>query len=80
MPGSISDSFQGPAWFHPYCPPWCYPNSEPMMCECGHHEGYHNDAGHCLLRAVPRGIKKVPAHVKICGCPGLAVVAPVRHD
>lgn len=28
------------------------------MCQCGHHEGYHNDAGECL-------------HAQTCKCTGL---------
>lgn len=49
MPGPVSDSSRGPSDDAPYVPSWCYPNG-PRMCPCGHHEGYHNDAGVCLLR------------------------------
>lgn len=48
MPGSISDSNNGPSDRSPYVPSWCYPKG-PKMCLCGHHEGYHNDSGECLL-------------------------------
>lgn len=58
MPGPVSDSYPGPPNHGPYVPHWCYPNSSPKMCPCGHHEGYHNDAGACLRRAE-------------CGCKGL---------
>lgn len=47
MPGPISDSYAGKQDHHPYVPSWCY-KSGPKMCPCGHHEGYHNDAGTCL--------------------------------
>jgi len=57
MPGPVSDSSRGPAEDTPYVPPWCYEHG-PKMCPCGHHEGYHNDAGKCLR-----------AHR--CGCAGL---------
>lgn len=57
MPGPVSDSYQGPGDEMPYVPSWCY-EVGPKMCACGHHEGYHNDAGACLL-----------AHK--CGCPGM---------
>ena len=49
MPGPVSDSSRGPSDDAPYVPSWCYPNG-PRMCPCGHHEGYHNDAGVCLQR------------------------------
>lgn len=57
MPGPVSDSYRGPPATAPYVPSWCYANG-PKQCPCGHHEGYHNDAGECLLRAR-------------CGCTGL---------
>lgn len=57
MPGPVSDSSKGPRDDTPYVPSWCYPNG-PKMCPCGHHEGYHNDAGACLL-------------VRRCGCTGI---------
>jgi len=57
MPGSNSDSFGGPTDETPYVPSWCYRNG-PKACPCGHHEGYHNDAGECLNRHA-------------CGCTGL---------
>ena len=50
MPGSISDSNPGPSDLGPYVPHWCYPDNAPKACPCGHHEGYHNDAGICLRR------------------------------
>lgn len=31
----------------PYVPSWCYENNSPPICLCGHHHGYHNDAGEC---------------------------------
>lgn len=49
MPGPMSDSYKGPPEGSPYVPSWCYPKG-PRMCPCGHHEGYHNDAGECLHR------------------------------
>lgn len=57
MPGPVSDSSRGPSIHSPYVPSWCYTNG-PRMCPCGHHEGYHDDAGRCLLTGV-------------CGCAGL---------
>ncbi len=48
MPGPVSDSSPGPRDDTPYVPHWCY-RKGPRMCPCGHHEGYHNDAGACLL-------------------------------
>ena len=57
MPGPASESSKGPRDENPYAPSWCYPNG-PKMCLCGHHEGYHNDAGECLLASQ-------------CGCLGL---------
>jgi hypothetical protein len=64
MPGPVSDSFKGKAAHAPYVPSWCYPNDSPKMCPCGHHEGYHNDAGECLHA---KGENNRPA----CGCTGL---------
>ena len=46
-PGPISQSHTGTPDDAPYVPSWCY-KSGPRMCPCGHHEGYHNDAGQCL--------------------------------
>ena len=57
MPGPISDSSKGPRDDTPYVPSWCYP-AGPKVCPCGHHEGYHDDAGRCLLK-------------NQCGCEGL---------
>jgi len=57
MPGPVSDSSQGPRDDAPYVPSDCY-GKGPRVCPCGHHEGYHDDSGACLL-----------AHV--CGCTGL---------
>lgn len=56
-PGPVSDSYKGPSDDSPYVPSWCYPRGA-KMCPCGHHEGYHNDKGKCLL-----------AHA--CACAGL---------
>lgn len=58
MPGPISDSHKGTPDIAPYVPTWCYPNSSPKICPCGHHEGYHADNGECLHRGS-------------CGCTGL---------
>ncbi len=58
MPGEVSRSNPGPSEEAPYVPSWCYPNNDPPMCACGHHDGYHNDAGACLL-----------SHK--CGCAGM---------
>lgn len=60
MPGPVSDSYQGPPEDGPYVPGWCYPKG-PRMCPCGHHEGYHNDAGACLHAS----------EFTRCGCTGL---------
>jgi hypothetical protein len=49
MPGPVSYSSKGPGDRTPYVPSWCYPNNRPRQCPCGHHEGYHNDSGACLL-------------------------------
>ncbi len=49
MPGPVSDSYQGPGEESPYVPSWCYKGNDPPMCSCGHHHGYHNDDGVCLL-------------------------------
>lgn len=56
MPGPVSDSYKGPADDSPYVPSWCYPDNNPRMCSCGHHEGYHGDDGTCVKRK--------------CGCNG----------
>lgn len=48
MPGSVSQSYKGPPDHAPYVPSWCYKDNAPPMCSCGHHHGYHNDAGACL--------------------------------
>ena len=48
MPGPVSDSYQGSPDDGPYVPSWLYPRG-PKMCPCGHHEGFHNDKGACLL-------------------------------
>lgn len=58
MPGEISITSKGPNPRSPYVPEWCYPNNSPKICPCGHHEGYHNDNGECLLMGE-------------CGCKGL---------
>ena len=50
MPGEISRQSSGPSDESPYVPSWCYPHNEPKVCPCGHHEGYHNDEGKCLLQ------------------------------
>lgn len=57
MPGPISESSKGPGNDTPYVPHWCYRNG-PKMCPCGHHEGYHDDDGKCLMQHK-------------CGCAGL---------
>ena len=49
MPGPISESYKGPRDGSPYVPSHCYEHG-PKMCPCGHHEGYHNDAGACVRR------------------------------
>lgn len=51
MPGSVSDSHPGTPDDAPYVPSWCYPGGGPKVCPCGHHEGYHNSDGACLLVA-----------------------------
>ena len=47
----------GPRDDTPYVPSWSYPVA-PKVCPCGHHEGFHDDAGICLLK-------------NECGCAGL---------
>ena len=47
MPGPISDSHPGSSDNCPYVPAHCYMNG-PLMCPCGHHEGYHNGNSQCL--------------------------------
>lgn len=68
MPGPVSYSSQGPSEASSYVPSWCYPEGKPEMCPCGHHEGYHNDYGRCLLTAE-------------CGCSGIPVecVTPLER-
>ena len=63
MPGPVSQSNRGPGPESPYVPSWCYQNNSPPMCSCGHHHGYHNDAGECNQ-----------AHK--CGCKGYNGAAP----
>lgn len=58
-PGPASASHPGMPDDAPYVPGWCYPRG-PKSCPCGHHEGYHNDAGACLL-AVRCGCAGLPA-------------------
>lgn len=60
MPGDISRSNPGPRADAPYVPSWCFDPPGPKMCRCGHHEGYHNDAGQCLHAR----------HFSKCGCAG----------
>ena len=57
MPGPVSDSSAGPGDGTPYIPTWLYPRG-PKLCPCGHHEGFHDGAGACLLR-------------DRCGCVGI---------
>jgi hypothetical protein len=67
MPGDVSRDSKGPGALSPYVPSWCYP-AGPRTCPCGHHEGYHNDAGACLL-------------AQRCHCPGIPVecVTPMEE-
>lgn len=58
MPGPVSETSKGPPDDAPYVPTWCYPGGTPKVCPCGHHEGYHNDDGECLMRSR-------------CGCSGI---------
>lgn len=67
MPGDISRSNRGPGDDSPYVPSWCYPNNAPKVCPCGHHEGYHNDRGACLL-------------TRKCGCEGLPLECHTSDD
>ena len=48
MPGPVSDQSKGPSDRTPYVPSWCFEGGA-RTCTCGHHEGYHSDAGECLL-------------------------------
>ena len=59
MPGMVTESFKGPGDSTPDVPGWCYPKGA-RMCPCGHHEGYHDDAGTCLLHH-NCGCKDLPA-------------------
>ena len=59
MPGPVSESNPGPRDDAPYVPSRCYP-AGPRDCPCGHHEGYHNDAGHCLWRGQCRCVGLPP--------------------
>jgi hypothetical protein len=43
----------------PWTPSDCYPDG-PLMCPCGHHEGFHGHNGSCRW-------------TKDCGCTGLPV-------
>lgn len=53
MPGPVSDSSKGPGSGTPYVPSWCYDDVDgPLICACGHHEGYHADDGECNQRHV----------------------------
>jgi hypothetical protein len=61
MPGPTSDSSKGPGADTPFVPSWCYPNNDPPMCACGHHDGWHGNTGcikrgcHCgAMHAVPK--------------------------
>lgn len=49
MPGPVSDSSRGPQDESPYVPSYCFKNG-PRFCPCGHHEGFHDDRGACLLK------------------------------
>ncbi len=60
MPGPISQCHAGTPDHAPYVPSWCYPNGA-KQCPCGHHEGYHNDAGQCIHAQ----------HFTKCGCTGI---------
>ena len=57
MPGPVSESSEGPPDDSPFVPSWCYPDNEPRMCFCGHHEGWHDDLGECAMIG--------------CKCPGM---------
>jgi hypothetical protein len=67
MPGEVSRSNPGPGADAPYVPSWCYDPPGPRMCVCGHHEGYHNDAGECLQRLR-------------CGCRGMPAASGPKED
>ena len=65
MPGDISQPHPGPGDDSPYVPSWCYKDQGgPKQCECGHHEGYHNDKDECLHAH----------HFTKCGCTGFREV------
>ena len=66
MPGPVSESYKGTPDDAPYVPSWCYRNGT-RMCPCGHHEGYHNDAGECLRH-------------HICNCTGLPAECRTPDD
>lgn len=57
MSKEVSRRYKGPSGQTPYVPSWCYKDG-PKNCPCGHHEGYHDDAGKCLM-------------THKCGCKGL---------
>lgn len=76
MPGPVSDSYKGPGPISPYVPEYCYDPPGPLMCACGHHEGYHNDAGHCLLSRPGFGCRPFKGHPngpRSCECTALTV-------
>ncbi len=67
MPGEASRSFEGPGADTPYVPAHVYPGGKPKVCPCGHHEGYHNSDGKCLLDDG-------------CGCVGLPARCETTED
>jgi hypothetical protein len=69
MPGPVSDPSPGTPDDAPYVPSWCYPNGEPQMCPCGHHEGYHDSDGVCLFRRYDFRTHTSPR--PLCTCKGL---------
>jgi hypothetical protein len=77
MPGPVSDSCGGPPDDGPYVPSWCYPTGAPLMCPCGHHEGYHGDDGRCLHRASCR-CEGLPADRRMPDEAFLAMRGPER--
>ncbi len=61
MPGPVSDQTKGQSNRTPYVPSWCFEGGA-KVCACGHHEGYHDNTGECLLTAE-------------CGCIGMNEIA-----
>jgi len=56
MPGPVSDSYQGPPEDGPYVR---HVYATARRVSCGHHEGYHNDAGQCM-QPLAAAVRELP--------------------